>query len=88
MQKYPRLITYSFLDLKSLIRVSSLSKFERQFVTTSKIIRLKNGGKLSCELDIIQNLGDHKIAGLKFLIQLTDDLTLKISSLPPSTSFH
>jgi hypothetical protein len=68
MQKYPRLITYSFLDLKSLIQVSSLSKFERSFVINSKIIRLKNGGKLNCELDISQNLEDDKVAGLKFLI--------------------
>lgn len=39
MQKLPRLIAYSYLGPKDLIKVASLSKIEREHVLSSAIIR-------------------------------------------------
>lgn len=84
MQKYPRLVSYSYLGLQDLIKVSSMNKFERNFVINSHIIRHKNGGKLDCEIIVGKQILDEvQMAGLKLLIHLSDNLTLKVTNLSP-----
>ncbi len=88
MQRFPRQIVYSYLNLSSLMKISQANKLERQILLDSRIVKLRDGPGVTCTVSIQESVCESTLRGICYSIGIADHLHIVLRVDEWDSNYH